>query len=103
MKMNRGLGQAFSDRQKGHIFGWQIVVDGFKLTPANPSFLDARDAILHALDAQQQSGAIGTADFKKARKAVWEAFARFGMGPKATSVGASLSGITEDTNVPPGL
>jgi extracellular elastinolytic metalloproteinase len=103
MKMNRGLGQAFSDRQKGHIFGWQMVVDGFKLTPANPSFLDARDAILHALDAQQQSGAIGTADFKKARKAVWQAFARFGMGPKATSVGASLSGIVEDTNVPPGL
>src|SRR6185312_4263912 len=90
MKMNRDLGAALLDKERGHILGWQIVVDGFKLTPANPSFLDARDAILHALDAHQQSGTITMADFKKARKAVWTAFARFGMGPKATSIGASL-------------
>lgn len=103
MKMNRDLGQALVDKQRGHLLGWQIVVDGFKLTSANPSFLDARDAILHALDSQQQSGSISSADFKKARKAAWEAFARFGMGPKATSVGASLFGIVEDKSVPAGL
>jgi len=85
------------------MLGWQIVVDGFKLTPANPSFLDARDAILQALDARQQAGAITANDFKKARKAAWEAFARFGRGPKATSIGASLSGIVGDRSVPPGL
>ena len=34
----------------GYRLSWTMVVDGLKLTPANPSFLDARDAILLALD-----------------------------------------------------
>jgi len=52
MKMNRDLGRAFGDKKRGHLMGWQIVVDGFKLTAANPSFLMARDGILQALDSQ---------------------------------------------------
>lgn len=100
MKMNRNFGLAFSNKELGHILGWQIVVDGLKLTPANPGFLDARDAILHALDAKLQSGMITAVTHRQARRAAWEAFARFGMGPGATSIGASLSGIVEDTSLP---
>jgi len=103
MKMNRDLGKVLGDKQRGYILGWQIVVDGFKSTSANPGFLDARDAILHALDAQQQSGNLTMADFKKARKVTWEAFAKFGMGFNAKSIGASLSGIVGSQSVPPGL
>jgi extracellular elastinolytic metalloproteinase len=103
MKMNRDMRQALGDKRRGYVFSWQLVVDGFKLTPANPSFLDARDAILHALDAQQQAGAITAAEFTGLRKSAWTAFAKFGMGPKASCVGASLFGTVEDRSLPPGL
>jgi extracellular elastinolytic metalloproteinase len=103
MKMNRDLGRAFGDRRRGHLLGWQIVADGFKKTPANPSFLAARDAILQSLDAQRKVGKLSPDDFRLALRAVWGAFARFGMGPNARSVGASLVGIVEDRNLPPGL
>lgn len=103
MKMNRGLGEALGDKLQGHLLGWQLVVDGFKHTPANPSFLDARDGILQALDARQQIGAISPGDFRSARRALWTAFSRFGMGPNARCIGASLFGIVEDRSLPPGL
>lgn len=103
MKMNRDINQVLGDKSRGYLLSWQLVVDGFKLTQANPSFLDARDAILRALDGQQQAGAITTAEFKSVRKSLWTAFSRFGMGPKASCVGASLIGIVEDKNLPPGL
>jgi extracellular elastinolytic metalloproteinase len=103
MKMNRDINQALDDKRKGYLLSWQLVVDGFKLTPANPSFLDARDAILHALDDHQKTGAITAAEFKVVRKSLWTAFSRFGMGPKASCVGASLFGIVEDKSLPPGL
>jgi extracellular elastinolytic metalloproteinase len=103
MKMNRDLGRAFGDKQRGHRVGWQLVVDGFKKTSANPSFLQARDGILKALDSQKAAGQLSTDEFRRALRAVWGAFARFGMGPNARSIGASLQGIVEDRNVPPGL
>ncbi|HEY0319570.1 MAG TPA: M36 family metallopeptidase [Pyrinomonadaceae bacterium] len=103
MKMNRDFGKVLGDKKRGHLLGWQIVVDGFKLTPANPSFLDARDAILRALEGQRSAGKLAEADFRKTIKAAWLAFAHFGMGPNARSVGASLEGIVEDRNPPPNL
>lgn len=103
MKMNRDLGRVFGDKQRGHQLGWQLVVDGFKLTPANPSFLAARDGILQALDSQNRVGKLSPDDFRRALRVVWGAFARFGMGPNARSVGASLQGIVEDRNLPPGV
>jgi extracellular elastinolytic metalloproteinase len=103
MKMNRDLGTALGDRIRGHRLGWQIVVDGLKLTPANPSLLDARDAILKALEDRKNSGLLSADDFQKANRSAWAAFARFGMGPNARSIGASLEGIVEDRNVPPGI
>ena len=82
---------------------WRIVVDGMKLTSANPSFLDARDGILKALDGLEDSGTLNAQDVKKARKAAWQAFAQFGMGAGATSNGPSLSGVSGDSTLPAGL
>ncbi len=90
LEMNRNIGANL---------GLQLVVDALKLTPANPSFLDARDAILAALDDMLQAGKLSTSEFDTARTGIWLAFAKFGMGPNARSNGASLSGIVADFNV----
>jgi extracellular elastinolytic metalloproteinase len=92
MEMNRNIGANL---------GVQLVVDALKLTPANPSFLDGRDAILAALDAMRQAGRLTSAQFDNARDGIWKAFAKFGMGPAAQSNGATLSGVVADFNVPP--
>jgi extracellular elastinolytic metalloproteinase len=76
MEMNRTIGANL---------GVQLVVDALKLTPANPSFLDARDAILVALDAMRNTGRLSSSNFVDARNGVWTVFARFGMGPGARS------------------
>ena len=103
MQMNRNLGQALGSADKGHELGWQIVVDGMKLTPANPSFLDARDGILQALEGLAKAGKLSAADLKKTRRAAWDAFALFGMGANASSTGPSLSGVVGDSTIPPGV
>jgi extracellular elastinolytic metalloproteinase len=103
MKINRDLGTAFGNKKRGHLLGWQLVVDGMKMTRANPSFLDARDGILRALEGQRKAGKLSTDDHQRALRVLWRAFARFGMGPKARSVGASLVGIVEDRNPPAGI
>src|SRR4030095_11455433 len=72
----------------------------FKLTAANPSFLDARDAILRALDDKRAAGQLTQAEFDTARNGAWAAFAKFGMGPNARSNGATLSEIVADFNFP---
>ncbi|MBF9144043.1 M36 family metallopeptidase [Hymenobacter properus] len=52
----------------------QLVMDGLKLQPCSPGFLDARDAILAA----------DRADFGGANQAlIWQVFARRGMGSNA--------------------
>jgi extracellular elastinolytic metalloproteinase len=101
MQMNRELGAALGSAENGHELGWQLVVDSLKLCPANPSFLDARDAILRALDDLEKAGRL--VDAAGSRRAVWSAFARFEMGPQAACNGASLNGIVGDTSLPPGL
>lgn len=103
MKINRDLAAALGDKKRAYQLGWQLVVDGMKLTPANPSFLDARDAILRALEGQKNTGKLTPNDHRKALRVLWRAFARFGMGPNARSVGASLVGIVEDRNPPAGI
>ncbi len=65
----------------------QLVVDGLKLQPANPSFLQARSAIIQA-DQIDNGGANYCT--------LWAAFAKRGMGMAATSPsGSSSSGIVE--------
>jgi extracellular elastinolytic metalloproteinase len=103
MEMNRKIGEALGSQDLGHQIGWQIVVDGLKLSPSNPSFLDERDAILKALDGLHTAGRLNDDDYSKVRKAVWTTFAKFGMGPSADCIGASLNGIVADFAVPAGL
>jgi extracellular elastinolytic metalloproteinase len=88
------------NRKIGRTLGPQLVVDALKLSPANPSFLDMRDAILAALDGRLSSGQLSRSEHDEALVGIWEAFARFGMGPGARSDGAFLSGIVADFTLP---
>jgi hypothetical protein len=54
----------------------QLVTDGMKLSPSNPNFLQARDAIIQA-DLVNNGGAN--------RNELWAAFAKRGMGASATA------------------
>jgi len=96
MMMVRRIRAALANDADGYRLGWQMVVDGLKLTPANPTFLQARDAILLALDHMLDQRRISQATHRAARNAALTAFGRFGMGPNATSEDAGLSGISED-------
>ncbi len=77
----------FAEGQRQSI---QLVVDGLKLTPTAPSFLDARDAILLA-DRVNNNGAN--------QCLLWRAFAKRGLGFNASTVDASdtapLDGFAE--------
>src|SRR5215475_3790164 len=73
MMMARRMRAALGDAD-GYRLGWQMVVDGLKLTPANPTFLDARDAILLALDHMLTQKRIPQAVHDTARQAALAAF-----------------------------
>jgi extracellular elastinolytic metalloproteinase len=101
MMMTRRIRHALGNDQTGYRLAWRMVVDGLKLMQANPTFLDARDAILRALDDLKAVGGVSLAIHKIVRKASWEAFAHFGMGVNAFSDDAdSLDGITADFTLP---
>src|SRR5262249_23053663 len=76
-------------RLVGH-YGWavgnqltlQLVTDGMNLSPANPTYLQARDAILQA-DLVDNGGAN--------LNDLWAAFAKRGMGFSATNPAASTT------------
>ncbi|MEX1026619.1 MAG: M36 family metallopeptidase [Candidatus Paceibacterota bacterium] len=92
MEMNRKIGK---------VLAVQLVVDALKLSPANPGFLDMRDAILKALDNKLAAGQLTAGEHAEARRGSWATFAKFGMGPDSRSNGANLSGIVADFNTPP--
>jgi hypothetical protein len=72
----------------------QLVVSGMKLTPCNPTMLNARDAIISA-DASINAGAN--------KCAIWRAFAGRQMGTGASSPNHnSTSAIVTSTAVPAG-
>jgi hypothetical protein len=80
-------------------YGWevgneaalQLVTDGLKQTPANPNFIQARDAILLA-----DLNAGGTY-----RGIIWRAFAKRGLGFAATSPSSgTTTGLSESYTVP---
>ncbi|KAJ3159266.1 Fungalysin/Thermolysin Extracellular metalloproteinase 5 [Geranomyces michiganensis] len=72
-------------RPAGNIAALQLVVDGMKLQPCHPTFVDARDAILQA-DKVNYGG--------ENLCEIWKAFAKRGLG-----VGARAGGV-EDFGVP---
>ena len=76
----------------GNNLALQLVIDGLKLTPCNPGFVDARDAILAA--DQLNNGGVN-------QTAIWAAFARRGLGFSATQGSSSnRSDQTEAFNLP---
>ncbi|KAG0222031.1 Fungalysin/Thermolysin Extracellular metalloproteinase 5 [Mortierella sp. GBA43] len=58
----------------------QLVVDGLKLQPCTPTFIQARDAILHAEKILTKG---------KHRCDIWRGFAKRGLGIRAKAVGAN--------------
>ncbi|MBC8094309.1 MAG: M36 family metallopeptidase, partial [Akkermansiaceae bacterium] len=70
----------------------QLVTDGMKLSPVNPNFLQARDAILQA-DLIHNEGAN--------LLELWQAFAKRGMGNSATSSVATANLVFEAFDLPP--
>lgn len=82
------------NRNVGAELGMRLVYDSLKLMPANPSMLDARDAIYAAFEYLVKDGVV--ADPGTTRLGIRRAFAKFGMGPKARSNGPSLTGIVAD-------
>ncbi|MGW6982564.1 M36 family metallopeptidase [Streptomyces sp. NPDC054932] len=100
MELVRKTSAALDSKERGYRVIWQAVVDGMKLTPRNPSFLGARDAILRALRAME-GGSLTGAEFAVVRTGAWEAFARFAMGFDAVATNASFDGCRGGVAMPP--
>ena len=69
----------------------RLVIDGMKMSPANPTFLDGRDAILMA-DQVNNGGAN--------QCLIWDGFARMGMGFSALTTGVLDLNPLEAFDVP---
>ena len=103
MQMTRNVRGALGSDTDGYRLAWQIVVNGLKLMSANPSFLDARDAILRALDDSKNAGRLSPAIHETVLQACWRAFAHYGMGFRASTDGPTLDNIVADETLPPGV
>ncbi len=87
-----GFSSAFNPGS-GNYLAMRLVMEGMKLQPCGPGFLDARDAILTA-DALLYNNAH--------RCLIWQAFARRGMGYNALQGSANTAGDeTAGFNMPP--
>ncbi len=78
--------------QEGQRQSIQLVIDGMKLTPVEPTFLEARDAILLA-DRVNNNGAN--------QCLLWQAFAKRGMGYSASTVYVNDGTPIESFDLPP--
>ncbi len=77
----------------GNQLALQLVTDGLKLAPANPNFLEARDAIIEA--DLVDTGGENYVD-------IWNAFAKRGMGKSASSPNSDTTfGVVEAFDLPP--
>lgn len=100
MQVTRNISAALASKERGYRVTWQAVVDGLKLTPKNPTFLIARNAILRAIEAMN-GRTLTEPEFKKVRRAAWEGFARYAMGANAFCPNASYDGCVGGTEIPP--
>jgi Ca2+-binding RTX toxin-like protein len=76
----------------GNNIALQLVIDGMKLQPANPSLIDARDAIIQA-DIINNGGAN--------LRAITTAFGRRGFGFSASTAGCNSTTVTAAFDLPP--
>jgi hypothetical protein len=75
----------------GNLIALQLVMDALKLQPVNPSFIQARDAILQADTALTG----GQNHFE-----IWTAFARRGFGLSASTANSDSTVVTEAFDIP---
>ena len=79
----------------GNTLALRLVTDGMKLSPANPNFVQARDAILQA-ELVYSAGAN--------RNHLWAGFAKRGLGSTATSpANNTTTGVVESYSIPDDL
>lgn len=79
-------------RSGGNNLAVQLVIDGMKMQPCEPGFVDARDAIFDADEALTGG---------RNRCLLWRAFAKRGLGTKAEQgASTSRSDGTEDYSIP---
>ncbi|PRN02979.1 hypothetical protein A0O30_19580 [Pseudomonas sp. LLC-1] len=100
MQLTRVIVIALGNKPRGYQVTWQAVVDGLKLTPKNPSFLVARNAILRSFAAMKGSR-LSPVEYENVQHAAWQAFARFGMGFDASCPNASFVGCRGGIQLPP--
>jgi extracellular elastinolytic metalloproteinase len=86
-------------KKEAHCICWQAIVDGLKLTNANPSFLDARNAILNAVTTMIKTGKISADQADIVINKFKTSFARFGMGSNASTKGPWMHGIVENFDI----
>lgn len=76
----------------GNQMALQLITDGMKLTPATPTYVEARDAIL--LADQVNSGGANLNE-------IWRGFAKRGLGVGATSPAPdTTTGVVESFSIP---
>ncbi len=90
---NAGLGfnPNLSASTGGNNMALRLVVQALKLQPANPTFLQARDAIL-AADRLLNAGLY--------QQTIWQVFARRGMGLSAQAPTSSTTAVAEAFDTP---
>jgi extracellular elastinolytic metalloproteinase len=75
----------------GNQLAMRLILDGMKLQPAQPSFIQSRDAIL-AADVALTGG--------QNQLEIWRAFARRGLGVNASTASSSSTTVNVDFNIP---
>ncbi len=79
----------------GNQLAMQLVTDGMKLGPANPTYVEARDAIVEA--DRVLTGGANLAE-------IWTGFAKRGLGDGATAPASDTTiGVVESYDLPPGI
>lgn len=74
-----GLDTSFNDEESGNFITGKLFIEGMKMSPCNPSFIEARNSILKA-DTMLYDG--------KHSGDIWSAFAKRGLGYYATDQGS---------------
>lgn len=86
-------------KEQAYYICWQSIIDGLKLTNANPSFLNARDGIFRALKALGDNGSISLSLINDSINQFKISFAKFGMGVNAKSQGPWVTSITGNFDI----